>query len=371
MSSQPVSALTAILGAAVDPTADFLYIVDTSAGTSGSKKMLASQLLNAVAGSANLDYDVANVRLTVGTGSGTSAGLIVGYLGLSGYFGIWNSGLTPASNNYVVSQGASGDSYLNAAVGQSLFLNIGNVEKGKISSVAGEGFKITAGTATTDVAALSITRTNNNAAVATGVQIAYTDTTSAAGFLALQILGGASATTNLFSVGKTGTIKTPGPIDSGAAANLVLSYNGTPTLTIGAANTPLTVAGLTTGTNADTLCLSAGGVILIQAAACTISSLRFKEAVRQYKETALDIIRKLNPITFKMKNADKPNADWNYDKVQVGLAAEDVAKVVPLAAIYEQDGKTPKSYRQEALIAVLTKGMQELMGRLEKVEARV
>ncbi len=81
MASQPVSALTAILGTAVDPTADFLYLVDSSAGTSGSKKMLVSQILNAIAGSGNLDYDVSAVRLTVGTGSGTSTGIIAGQLG--------------------------------------------------------------------------------------------------------------------------------------------------------------------------------------------------------------------------------------------------------------------------------------------------
>ena len=74
------------------------------------------------------------------------------------------------------------------------------------SATAGGGLLIAAGTATTDVAAMSLTRTNNNAAVATGVKWTFTDTTSAAGFLPFQILGGSGATTNLISISKTGYI---------------------------------------------------------------------------------------------------------------------------------------------------------------------
>ncbi len=60
---------------------------------------------------------------------------------------------------------------------------------------------MTAGTATSDVASLSITRTNNNAAVATGVDINHVDTLSAAGFLPLKVRNNA---TILFSLGKAG-----------------------------------------------------------------------------------------------------------------------------------------------------------------------
>lgn len=362
-----------------------------------------------------------------GTGATTNAGLVAGYMGTTGNASIWPSSIggTLDSSNYAFrvqdNTGGNVAVYLQSLGTGSVWLQGGaGVNKVEVSPTAGKGPVITAGTATTDVAALSVTRTNNNAAVATGVQFAFTDTTSAAGFLPFQVLGGASATTNLLSVSKAGVLTTGSTITAGASvqvpsgneyqwltrtrllapadgtlsvvnsaatvgtgtllnvvsvdsnttANLVLKYNNVSTVTIGAANTPVTIAGLTTGTNADTLCLSAGGVILIQAAACTISSLRFKEAVKQYRDGALDIIRKLNPITFKMKNAEKPNADWNYDKQQVGLAAEDVAKAVPLAAIYEQDGTTPKSYRQEALIAVTVKALQELEARLSRVEGR-
>ena len=83
---------------------------------------------------------------------------------------------------------------------------------------SGLGPAITAGTATTNVAALSITQTWNNAAAATGVKIAITDTTSSASSLPFQVLGGASATTNLLSVSKAGIVAASGiTLDQGAS----------------------------------------------------------------------------------------------------------------------------------------------------------
>ena len=73
-----------------------------------------------------------------------------------------------------------------------------------VSGAAGEGLAFDAGTAVTNVPLLSISRINNNAAVVKGVEIIYTDTTSAAGFLPLSVKGGAAGTTNLFSLDKSG-----------------------------------------------------------------------------------------------------------------------------------------------------------------------
>ena len=160
--------------------------------------------------SANFLFDNSAVRLTVGTGSGTSAGIVAGYEGTnSGYSAIWSTGTTASNTNYNIRflGGSPGwSTAINAGTGGQIDLLINNSAKFSQVGTAGAGPSITAGTATTDVAALSITRTNNNAAVATGVKFAFTDTTSAAGFLPFQVLGGASATTNLFSVDKSGNI---------------------------------------------------------------------------------------------------------------------------------------------------------------------
>jgi hypothetical protein len=109
------------------------------------------------------------------------------------------------------------------AAGATMVFNIGNVDKITLYDTAGRGPAVAAGTATTDVAALSVTRTNNNAAVATGVQIAYTDTLSSPSFLPFQVLGGAAGTTNLFGIQKTGALSLPG----GAVATPQIHGDGT------------------------------------------------------------------------------------------------------------------------------------------------
>ncbi len=85
---------------------------------------------------------------------------------------------------------------------------------------AGQGIALTAGTAVTNVAALSITRTNNHADVIKGVEIVYTDTTSNAGFLPVSVLGGSAGTTNLFSVPKEGGFSVAAKVMSGTAPTL-------------------------------------------------------------------------------------------------------------------------------------------------------
>lgn len=127
--------------------------------------------------------------------------------------------------------------------------------------------------------------------------------------------------------------------------------------------------GLTTGTNADTVCYKSDGTFLIQAAACTISSLRFKNVMADYRPNVAKPLLALKPIVFTMKDdKDHPNGDWNYAKPQIGLSAENVAKVEPRCAMYEQDGVTPKSYRSECLIALLVADAQQKEAAINKLQ---
>lgn len=64
--------------------------------------------------------------LQVGSGSGTSAGLIVGYLGVSGFGAIWSSGVTPSTNNYGFATTGAGDTYLRGA--STARLNVNSVD---------------------------------------------------------------------------------------------------------------------------------------------------------------------------------------------------------------------------------------------------
>jgi hypothetical protein len=154
-------------------------------------------------------------------------------------------------------------------------------------------------------------------------------------------------------------------INNAGASNIsVCSTSCSGTITIGnSSNTgKLVLAGLSTGTAADVMCIASGGVIILQAAgSCTISSVRFKDNVTPWDGDALPELAKLKTFTFTMKAAKEPNRDPNYASKQIGLTAEEIAKVEPKCSIYERDMKTPKSYRVECVLAMVIKGEQELM----------
>ncbi len=111
---------------------------------------------------------------------------------------------------------------------------------------AGKGLTLASGTATTQVSNILASQTWNAAGVTfTGWKFTITDTASAAGSLAMQILGGASGTTSLFSLSKggigsfEGSVATNGNILAGfptAANNLkisVFSDTGSQGITLG------------------------------------------------------------------------------------------------------------------------------------------
>lgn len=123
----------------------------------------------------------------------------------------------------------------------------------------------------------------------------------------------------------------------------------------------ITFAGVTTGTNADFACFASGGVMTLQSSSCTISSLRFKKNVRAADDRkALAEVLGVQPIDFEMKEGATANPDPNYRARQTGLSAESVAKTMPECAIYENDMATPKSWRQECVIAKLIGAVREI-----------
>ena len=162
--------------------------------------------------------------LQIGT-TGTNAGWKLGYSNTSGRAGIWNNSQTPNIQNAVLFSDGSETTVqspagnFTIAATSAIFMDPGGLGGTKVTAwgTAGRGLDIAAGTATTDVAALSITQTWNNAACATGFKYTITDTTSAAGALAFQILGGAAGTTNLISVSKAGLVDAPAYAAGGSA----------------------------------------------------------------------------------------------------------------------------------------------------------
>jgi hypothetical protein len=196
--------------------------------------------------------------------------------------------------------------------------------------------------ATSDIAIIStskatlsnpilITAPNLNTGTNTSFHIGVAESTNQDVVLAFNYVGAASSANN-FSMQMFGGTK-------GFAMD-------------GAGNVSLPA--VTTGTNADFLCMTAGFVVTLQTSACTISSLRFKDVLGELTSTQMvaDIMA-LHPLVFKMKAPSTPNADPNYESAQIGLTAENVAAVDPRLSIFENDMTTPKSYRQEGILAAL------------------
>lgn len=134
----------------------------------------------------------------------------------------------------------------------------------------------------------------------------------------------------------------------------------------------ITFSGVTTGTNADFACFAAGGVMTLQTTACTVSSRRFKQNIHPLSMSALSEVMKLKPVVFnRIPDQKNPDVDVNAYVKQIGLIAENVASVDPKAAVYEQDGVTPKSYRQESIIALLVKAVQEQQKEITELKSQL
>lgn len=181
-------------------------------------------------------------------------------------------------------------------------------------------------------------------------------------FIGANAHGSAATTANELVIGEAA---------AGLGANQTVIGNASTTYTN--LEGQLVIAGTTTGTNADFLCLSSAGVVLLQSSSCTISSRRFKENIHPFEDIALAELEKLKVVTFtkKIPKVGKPDVDVNAYRPQIGVIAEDVAKVDKKLAIYEQDGKTPKSYRQESMIALAVKAIQEQQKEIEQLKSEI
>ena len=157
--------------------------------------------------------------------------------------------------------------------------------------------------------------------------------------------------------------------DASGDVSIIGDNAGTATEVIRVTGTAAAIETITTGTNADFACFSATHTFLEQTTACTISSRRFKQDIQPFGGAALGELMKLPVDTFRLKATKPANRDPNARSLQIGLIAEDIAKIEPRCAIYENDMKTPKSYRQECVIALLVRGMQEQQAEIVQLQS--
>ena len=214
------------------PSFGEITIGSTIVGSGTATRILFVGTGPVLADSALFTVDTTNKLLTVGlTSGGTSTGVVLGYLGSSGNAGIWPSTASAFNNTTAALYMNTTQTVLNVAAGGTIYHIIGDsAVKYTQVATAGAGPSITAGPATTDVAALSLTRTNNDAAVATGVKWTFTDTSSAAGFLPFQILCGSAATTNCLSVPKEGGIAFTAKAISKTAPTIASGFGTDPSI---------------------------------------------------------------------------------------------------------------------------------------------
>jgi hypothetical protein len=120
-----------------------------------------------------------------------------------------------------------------------------------------------------------------------------------------------------------------------------------------------------TTANAVNLRVDGGGVLLRS----TASSQRFKEEIKDWNTSGLDIILALKPKTFKYKKDYYDKADVDF----LGLIAEDVAEVSPYLADYENEDRTGQveNVRYANIVVPLIKAIQELSKQNEELSNRL
>ena len=129
--------------------------------------------------------------------------MVIGNIG-NGGAGLWEQvyASTPSATNALIYTSGAGHVVFQSPAAGDLLLNIVGTMKGRLFATDGKGFAITAGTATTDVNALSVTQTWNAAGVAfVAKDLNVTNTASAAGALLERWRVGGTAVAHITKAG--------------------------------------------------------------------------------------------------------------------------------------------------------------------------
>lgn len=110
--------------------------------------------------SANLLYDDTTKQVTIGSGSTTSQGWVLGN-SANTVSSMWITGITPGASNYAFRALPSQTAINTIGATDIIYFMGAGTERAKIGGAAGAGFSITAGTAASAVSALSLTQVRN------------------------------------------------------------------------------------------------------------------------------------------------------------------------------------------------------------------
>ena len=127
----------------------------------------------------------------------------------------------------------------------------------------------------------------------------------------------------------------------------------------------------------ETLRINSNGTLGISG-----SSRRWKKDIRYLADDSMNVqkdeilngIRKLSASIFKYKEKPErnPDIDWDTDSDNLGFIAEDVAKYLPQAAIFDhQDESIVNDWSERNIIPAILLLAQEAMNRVEALERGV
>ena len=274
---------------------------------------------------------------------------------------------TGDSNNFFGSYAGRGDTNGSASGGNNFFGNFAgfNVSTGGLNSLFGDtaGLSLTTGSFNTFIGASS-GNPNSGTQVSNSTAIGYNATVSCSHCM---VLGDASDNSLQVGIGTTqpSAVSAKLFVDGGSRAG-VFGLSDSSVGVDGRSDSGYGVYGVSasgyagyfagkihvasvpfgSGTN---VCVTFGGDIV----ACG-SSLRFKTNVHPFLG-GLDIIRRLRPINFDWKDGS------GHD---IGLGAEDVAKVAPSFAITDKNGEVA-GVKYDKLTVVLINAIKEQQNQIE------
>lgn len=125
------------------------------------------------------------------------------------------------------------------------------------------------------------------------------------------------------------------------------------------------------GLQTAVLCQSSGGEVIADSVACLASSEAFKENI-QPSDMGLATAMALQPITYRYKATGNDRFDNapNQRAIHAGIGAQQAATVDIRLVAYDRDGSV-RTIRQESVIAVLLKAVQELKVDNDDLRSRI
>lgn len=279
----------------------------------------------------NISRYAAKQLMISGDGTGTASsnvGWIMGAISGGTYGAIWpsNAAATSSAQTSVLNSNGTTTSLNAPNSGSGLFFTIHDVTKGRFPITDGAGLAITAGTAATDVSAVTVTQTWNEGSTAfTGLKHTFTSTASAAATKMFDYIVG---TTSYWAMNKSG-IGTMAAYGAGSAT------------------------------------FSAAGVI------SSVSDESVKTDIRPF-ERGLDAILALSQnhavITYKYNAAGA--SDYGLDTVHdyTGFSANIVEEIIPEAVGRNADGR--RSFSDRPVTAALVNAVAALESRIALLETK-